>query len=404
MRAELLGLTLLLGLFGCSSAGGAGGDPEGTSGGGGSDTIVTGGAGGEDGEGGEGGGGGTGGSISLGGQGSGGQKECQSKETPGKRIPASILIVLDRSGSMKDNGKWTGAKAALNQMLTTADPELGMGLLNFPNDKNSGCNLLDPCGGIACEMDFSCKQIPDVPDVPIGPLKQQSVLIQNKIATTSPNGSATPTLPALQKAYAYMQKLQTDSERFVLLVTDGEPTFAMEPFGCIPASGLDCGNKQLLGKATLEARQGNPQVRTFVIGAPGSEEGQEILSGLAHNGGTCKPGGSHSNYSCHYQVGSANFEQELATTLTYIAGSVSNCTYAVPVPENGEADPELVNVIVTTSEGEKTIYKDSNQQDGWDYTDDSKTKVQIFGPECEAINKGTEAKVKIALGCKTQVK
>ena len=213
-----------------------------------------------------------------------------------------------------------------------------------------------------------------------------------------------PTLWALRKAYKYMSELQTDSERFVLLVTDGVPTFVTPPFGGFPEIGTNCGTKGELGTATSDARKGNPPVRTFVIGAPGSEDGLEILSGLALNGGTCKPGGSHSSYTCHYQIGASNFEQELAATLTQIAGSVSNCTYAVPVPDGEEVDPDLVNVVVTTSEGEKTIFKDGNQQDGWDYTDDSKTKIQIFGPECDAINKGTEATVKIALGCKTQVK
>jgi hypothetical protein len=95
---------------------------------------------------------------------------------------------------------------------------------------------------------------------------------------------------------------------------------------------------------------------------------------------------------------------ELADTLTQIAGSVSNCTYAVPVPSGEEVDPEKVNVVVTTAEGETVVLKDTSQQDGWDYTDDSKTKIEIFGPQCEAINKGTSATVKIALGCQTKVK
>lgn len=398
MRAAFLGLAFVLGLMACSSAGGAGDDEPGTGtpGAGGSGSSA-GGEGGASGEGSEGGSAGTG--INIGGsQGSGGQKECQSKETPGKRIPASILIVLDRSGSMSDNGKWSAATGAINQMLKSADPELSMGFLRFPEGTPSGCPF-----DLACDTNHECTDIKDIPNVPVGPLKDTGAQIQNIIATTSPNGG-TPTLWALRKAYKYMSELEVNSERFVLLVTDGVPTFVTPPFGGLPELAKDCGTKAELGVATSDARKGSPPVRTFVIGAPGSEDGLEILSGLALNGGTCKPGGSHSSYTCHYQIGAANFEQELAATLTQIAGSVSNCTYAVPAPDGQEVDPDLVNVVVTTSEGEKTIFKDESQADGWNYTDDSKTKVQIFGPQCEAINKGTEATVKIALGCKTQVK
>jgi hypothetical protein len=395
MRAAFLGVALVLGLAACSSAGGAGADDP--PGGGGTSSGTPGGSGGE---GGEGGAGGTGGGVNLAGStGAGGEKECQAKETPGKRVPAALLVVLDRSGSMNDAGKWPAATSALNQMLATADPELSMGLSRFPEGTPAPCGLTD----IACQVNFECTDIKDIPNVPVGPLKDTKAQIQNLIATTKPNGG-TPTLWALRKAYKYMQELQTDSERFVLLVTDGVPTFVTPPFGGFPEMGTNCGTKAELGKETSDARKGNPPVRTFVIGAPGSEEGLEILSGLALNGGTCRPGGSHSSFTCHYQIGAANFEKELADTLTQIAGSVSNCTYAVPVPSDEEVDPEKVNVVVTTAEGETVVLKDTNQQDGWDYTDDSKTKIEIFGPQCEAINKGTSATVKIALGCQTKVK
>lgn len=397
MRAAFLGVALVLGLAACSAAGASGADEPPGAGGTGSGTP--GGAGGSGGEGGEGGESGAGGGINLAGStGAGGQKDCQAKETPGKRVPASVLIVLDRSGSMSDAGKWPAATSAINQMLSSADQELGMGFLRYPEGSPAPCGL-----DIACQTNFECTDIKDTPNVPVGPLKQTGAQIQNIIATTSPNGG-TPTLWALRKAYKYMSELQTDSERFVLLVTDGVPTFVTPPIGPFPEIATNCGTKGELGQATSDARKGNPPVRTFVIGAPGSEDGLEILSGLALNGGTCRPGGDHGSFTCHYQIGAANFEKELAETLTQIAGSVSNCTYAVPVPSGEEVDPDKVNVVVTTGEGETTLFKDTSKQDGWDYTDDSKTKIEIHGPTCEAINKGTEATVKIGLGCQTKVK
>jgi hypothetical protein len=287
-------------------------------------------------------------------------------------------------------------------MLGSADPELNVGLLRYPEGTPSGCPLPITVEGLACEINFECKDIKTTANVPVGPLKDTKTQIQGVIATTKPDSDTTPTWPAVRAAYNYMRDLQTDSERYVLLVTDGVPTFVTDLFGTIV--GQDCGTKTQLGQEASDARKGNPPVRTFVIGAPGSEDGLEILSGLALNGGTCRPGGDHGSFTCHYQIGAANFQQELAETLTQIAGSVSNCTYAVPVPSGEEVDPDKVNVVVTTGEGETTLFKDTSKQDGWDYTDDSKTKIEIHGPTCEAINKGTEATVKIGLGCQTKVK
>src|SRR5437763_13921851 len=69
---------------------------------------------------------------------------CANVSYDGKKIPASMLIVLDRSASMNDGGKWTGAVAALKAALASADDELPVGMLYFPlgafdSSKSVGC-------------------------------------------------------------------------------------------------------------------------------------------------------------------------------------------------------------------------------------------------------------------------
>lgn len=411
MRVAILGLVIsvasLSGAVACSSTGVASEEPNGPSAGGAGGTSSAGGAGGSGGSeaagtGGASAGTGTGGTINLAGSGGSGPVEnCQATEVPGTRTPADILIVLDRSGSMEDSGKWPAATGALESMLSTADPELGMGFLRFPEGSTSPCaNPLD----LICTTDFECTDISDTPNVPVGPLKETKNLIQDAIASTGPNGG-TPTLWALRKAYKYMAERETNNDRYVLLVTDGDPTThtVLPGFGDFAVA---CGEIPELAKAPTEARKGTPSVRTFVIGAPGvSSSGQEVLSGIAQNGGTCRPGGSASAKTCHYQIGSSNFQDALAKTLEDITASVTNCTYSLPTPSGGAVDPDKVNVVVKSSDGDTKIFKDVSHEDGWDYTDDSKTKVQVYGPQCEAIKaKKEDATVQIGLGCQTEVK
>lgn len=350
-------------------------------------------------------GGAAGGGVNLmGGMTGGNDPVCQAKEQPGQRVPANLLIILDRSGSMQDGGKWSAAVGALNTMVDTAAPDLKVGLLRYPeNTPNPNmCNPFDICTFLPCQLDHECTDIAKQPNVPVGPLSQTRDQIKNIVSITDPNGG-TPTRWALKRGWEYMKNLGGEGDKFVLLVTDGEPTTASAPIGCSPAAGLECGQLSDIAKETTDARTGTPSVRSFVIGAPGTESSQEVLSGIAQNGGTCRPGGSPANLTCHYQIGSANFEKDLADTLKAITGSVSNCTYNVPTPENEMVDPDKVNVIITTSDGEQTIGKDSTHQNGWDYTDDSKSKIQIYGAPCDAINQGPSASVKIALGCQTKL-
>ena len=42
---------------------------------------------------------------------------CASDELEAKLLPLAMFIMLDKSGSMGDGGKWTGAEAGLTQLV-----------------------------------------------------------------------------------------------------------------------------------------------------------------------------------------------------------------------------------------------------------------------------------------------
>jgi hypothetical protein len=42
--------------------------------------------------------------------------------------------------------------------------------------------------------------------------------------------------------------------------------------------------------------------------------------------------------------------------------------------------------------------------DGWDYTDDTDTKIELFGPACDTIKSTATSKVQVLFGCMTMLK
>jgi len=74
------------------------------------------------------------------------------------------------------------------------------------------------------------------------------------------------------------------------------------------------------------------------------------------------------------------------------------------IPDGQNADPDYVNVEVDLGGAVAQLYKDSAHADGWDYTDSSHTKVQLFGPSCDKFKASADAKVSLILGCKTIAK
>jgi hypothetical protein len=315
------------------------------------------------------------------------------------------------SGSSGDPDKWGPSVDALKLMMSSASPDLGMGLLPFPEGKFDDSGLafcFDPkdpqCAAIYA--DGGCEDVAMAPVVAVGPLSTTQSQIGMWLDGNKPGGN-TPTLTALKRAYAYMQSVDVPGQRFVLLMTDGAPTTHQPESGfpplVIPESNIKCGELTDIEAETLAAASAAATVKTFVIGSPGSEGASDFLSQLALNGGTPKsPGCSVAAGDCHYQIGKDNFAQDLQAALDDIAGKLSECVFAIPDGQN--ADPDYVNVQLESNGVSTDVYKDTSHADGWDYTDDTHTKVELYGPSCTEFKATAGAKVSIILGCKTIAK
>jgi hypothetical protein len=324
----------------------------------------------------------------------------------GKEIAGSMLVVLDRSGSMAY--RWLETRTAVLTMMHDAKPELQVGLLPFPNlgcDYNSlmGC-AEDPsapgCGSTLAEG--CCTDIAATPPVPLAPAPVAFDTAQTWFQGQLVDGF-TPTRAALERAYEYMASQPSEGQRYVVLFTDGFPTLHnAEDLG---VDAFDsCGEEQDILSLVEAANQGPNSVKTFAIGAPGSELASDLLGEVAKLGGTARSSDcSAFSGECHYQLLSGDFENQLGEVLDTIAGLVGDCTFEVP-NGNDQANPEAVNVGIETKDGIEPVYRDPNHNDGWDFSNAEKSQVSLYGASCDLYNSAAANRALIVLGCDALVK
>jgi len=64
--------------------------------------------------------------------------------------------------------------------------------------------------------------------------------------------------------------------------------------------------------------------------------------------------------------------------------------------ELAHAPPDPSNIAVKV--GDAKAPRDSMHADGWDYTDDSQTRIQVYGTWCSRVTSGTNM-VQVVYGC-----
>lgn len=382
---------------GCSA--GNSGDNEFGSGGSGGGAAASGGSGntggGFSGSGGSSGSGTGGGFGANGGSGNtgGGSQGCATAEGSAQATPAVINMVVDTSGSMADppspgagQTKWMITRNAIKSALGGMPQTNAVGFYSYPYTSS-----LDVIGGCI-------KKIQTVPIAFLTPAQAQA--IGQSMDTIAAVGG-TPTHDAYVFGLQQLVNSPIQGNKFVLLITDGAPTYALNCNG----TGQDpVDNTALVNQVASAAGAG---VRTFVVGSPGSETARESLSQMATAGGTAQAGCSDSgpNY-CHFDMTTAtDFGQALASALADISGQTLSCTYDIPDPGAGQTiDKTKVNVEYTPPGGSpETIGKDSsgNCGDGWDYSTDG-SQIILCGATCDRV-KAEGGDVKVIFGCETIV-
>jgi len=326
---------------------------------------------------------------------------CATGSGAADAIPAVVEMVIDISGSMKDSPtgmrrpgrnmtKWGITAAALKDAVSKLPASIAVGINFFPNN---------PQGG-------SC--INNQIDLPIALLgaanSQQRRAFDTAIDGARPN-DGTPTHDAFKFGSETVAASKLAGRKFVLLITDGKPTYSLM---CVGDGMTGVDDKPLIA-AVGAAFMGTPSISTFVIGSPGSEDARADLSQMATLGGTAKAGCSDMGPAyCHLDMTTAtDFGTALSAGLADIAGQIGTCEFTVPPPPAGKnLDPSQVNVLYTHGDGKQSsIPQDATGMcmSGWQYDNPaSPTKITLCGTDCDAVKADQGAKIDVLFGCTTQ--
>jgi hypothetical protein len=314
-----------------------------------------------------------------------------------------MMFVLDGSGSMSQNNKWTAITGALNaifdDMATKADPSIGAGLLvfsDFPNDQTGGSGPYP--------------QSNDVPIAFVSPA--QDTALKGRIAPPDGPGGGTPTYAALTGGYSELEAftpaapLQANGKKVLVIMTDGVPT--------------DGSNAQCISSAGTELTKAAPQgpITTFVIGT-GQFPSPDLtnfdptfLGQLAQAGGAAPAGCNPTENTdvtkvCYFEVdpttaSASQVQQQFVNAINTIRGAIASCTFQLQ--NTGNIDPTKVNVVFNNGQGggDQVIPQDPNN--GWTYDNPgAPTEVILHGSACDNLKNDPQGSIHIVLGCKTIV-
>jgi hypothetical protein len=322
--------------------------------------------------------------------------------------PIYLLVVLDGSGSMSEDGKWGAVVPALEDLVDDlqerGDPSYGMGLTVF-SDTN------DPTMGNGPYPTMN---------VPIAFVDAtQAAAIHARLDFAQPMYQ-TPTLAVLTGQYAAMESftppptLSPGGRKVVVFMTDGVPypdDGGTEQDASIAAAAAELAKSAPAGPITTLA----VGIGYYFPYAP--EDYDPVFMGeLAVAGGApnepCDPENvMDPSMFCHLQVtplGSSDdeaaLEAEFITALDEARGKVASCTLTLDHPDGGKPiDPTRVNVVFVDDLGDQTVVAE-DPMNGWTYDDPTDpTTVTLHGTSCTTLHQNPDGYVTVVLGCETIV-
>jgi Mg-chelatase subunit ChlD len=367
---------------------------------------------------------------------------CSSGSTRGEPGRHDLFVMMDRSGSMAEDGGgtgvtlWEAASGVMRHFAKSPESEgMGLGISYFPPP--NGCEQCQVCtdtflgictdygpnfwpycertrskscsptprgtvrgsdyryysssNGNLCaandyvQLDASGRTFTHTKGVPIdvldGPQGNHSADVYDSLRRMIPSGG-TPMRPALEGAidYAYANQ-QLGHKSSVLLVTDGEPT--------------TCSSS--IANTTTVARNGfdDDDIETFVIGV-----GKNLtnLNGIAR-------AGSGQRYDAF--LVSKGDPTEFIEAMSAIRLMSMNCSFDVPQPDAGVLDIESAEVVLSAGDPTDSIPTSRVANAGqcgngpaWYYDDPGNpTQITLCPSACNVVREDDEPRVDIVYQC-----
>lgn len=268
----------------------------------------------------------------------------------------NMMLVLDQSGSMTKPSstattatKWSEMKSALSGAMKLVSKDINFGLMLYPysGDVSSPGIAFDPANPTAAT---TCV----VPNNPDDPNAAVAVGIENGVdklneilavvGSSTPSGG-TPTAMALDQAFRYFTDgagSTLPGTKWVLLATDGGPNcnqdLSCEAAACTQNIDCTCGNNDCntatncckssstnnygylclddIASVAQIQKLAQSQIKTFVVGIPGTDKYSDTLNRMAVAGKMENP--APTNGESYYAVSSTNSLQGLQDTFSTI--------------------------------------------------------------------------------------
>ena len=352
---------------------------------------------------------------------------CATWDSELKVAPSMLNFVVDTSGSMADlapystSSKWDVTRDALSSAIDTVLPETtAVGILLYPNEVTVPNDLTADSASLPVDTCINVSAMVQIAPLGASGSAQRAELAQG-LANVQPAGG-TPTddaytyavdhgtVPAVPNYPGYVP--------YMVLITDGQPTILLGCRGMGQASNpVDW---QPIVEHIEQAADSSNCIRTFVVGAPGSnaqsvtgQDGRPWLSMAARAGLTprsedCNDDGP--NY-CHIDLSqSTDLATDLSQGLLEIIRAIP-CVFNIPsAPSGTTLDPSSLNVIyrqyeksnqteVTWIVGQTDATCGTNGQgDGW-YIDSRTGKINLCPTTCQTVQGDPRAQLEVYAGC-----
>ena len=308
------------------------------------------------------------------------------------RRRVTAVLVIDRSGSMQEAGtdgmsKWTALLSTLRTVLPRIETQVSLGMLSFPDAPPSDAGVGQP----------NIHMCSVTSRLLVEPARLTATPILNTLALSPPNNGDTPTYDALRVVEQYFRAApDQDSERYVILATDGAPNCLPVPPGCrcMGGTSMMCGAPMMYsanGCLDADRTVGMIQVLhtfgigTYVLGLNGVQSEGAVLDAMADAGGHPRAGSPR-----YYSASSAD---DLAQQFSTVTTAILECRFAL---DAAPTDPTLVDVRL---DGTRLQF-DAQRTDGWNWTDDTHREIRFFGRTCDLVRESSGgSRLIAAFGC-----
>jgi hypothetical protein len=264
--------------------------------------------------------------------------------TFGEGVTPDVLLVFDRSAA---NSDYAAAAAAIVDVVMKTEDSVNWGLVLYPF-RNDACT------------------VESVPALPPGH-RMSSPIMRDLTAFPPGTTAGAPLATAIAAAQQYLDASSLAENRFLVLVTAGQPSCAGN------------GPTEAVTAVTAAAQDGIP---TFVV-ASGMPASDETLQALAVAGGKARAG----TPSYHSTLNEAELLDALASTSSGVSSCLLPLDSPPPVPANVRVDVK----------GQR-LTRDPTHADGWDYGPGMQS-IAFYGVACRTVKTAHAGEVQVFFGC-----